>query len=264
LPDGKTPISINTINHKKNKKYFRRNTGFFKRIGHKVGTWYVNNFVTKQKKIDKFNSKLMRQIQFDGLTKVLKVEYDIIPFHKYHIKIAIADVSDITYDSAVFLEAGSFVSVIDTVGEYYDTLLALQNKQMDFDSILYGKEPVIEEEISEVVIEEEFEFTDIRFDFDSSEIPDSSLLQLDKLANYLNDKILITCSFSGFTDNTGTRKYNQNLSEDRAYNVSEYLYSKGITESRLQHQGYNFKNPKFDNSTEKGRARNRRVEILLF
>jgi len=111
LPDGKTPITINTVNRKNNKKYYRCNSGFIKRTSYFLNSVYAEHITNSKKRIHKFNNCLMSQLQFDGLTKVLKVEYNVIPYQKYHLKIAIGDVSDQAFDSAVFLEAGSFVSV---------------------------------------------------------------------------------------------------------------------------------------------------------
>lgn len=262
LPDGVTPISINNVNHRKNSQYFRHNGGFYKRLVHKIKSGYINLLVNDLNKIDKFNKHLMRQVQFDGLTTVLKVQYDIIPYQKYHIKIAIGDGSDNAYDSAVFLEAGSFVSIVDKEGEYYDTLKTLDVKSFDIDSILglksYQNEPVKIE-----AADHEFEITDIHFAHNSSELNDSSIIILNKLTDHLKKNNQLKCTLWGYTDNTGSKKHNQKLSEKRALRVLEYLVSKGIERSRLSYEGHNFENPKHDNRSNRGRAKNRRVEILV-
>jgi hypothetical protein len=53
---------------------------------------------------------LNSDLQYDGYTKVLKAETSVIPCQTYHVKLAIADLLDNTYDAAVFLEQGSFKS----------------------------------------------------------------------------------------------------------------------------------------------------------
>jgi OOP family OmpA-OmpF porin len=73
----------------------------------------------------------------------------------------------------------------------------------------------------------------------------------------------LNCSLYGFTDNTGSKKYNQQLSEQRARSVIDYLVLKGVSASRLKYTGFGIGHPRSDNSTEEARSQNRRVEIEL-
>jgi outer membrane protein OmpA-like peptidoglycan-associated protein len=59
----------------------------------------------------------------------------------------------------------------------------------------------------------------------------------------------------------GSEAYNQGLSQRRAESVSNYLSSHGVSGSRLQAKGFGEGNPVADNSTDEGRALNRRVEL---
>jgi len=68
---------------------------------------------------------------------------------------------------------------------------------------------------------------------------------------------------AGHTDSTGSVSYNQQLSEDRAKSVTAYLQSRKITPARFETVGFGENNPIADNSTEQGRALNRRVELTL-
>jgi OOP family OmpA-OmpF porin len=70
-------------------------------------------------------------------------------------------------------------------------------------------------------------------------------------------------SIEGHTDNTGTDKINQPLSEKRAQAVLAYLKAKGVEESRMTAAGFGSANPIADNKTAKGRTLNRRVELKL-
>ncbi len=70
-------------------------------------------------------------------------------------------------------------------------------------------------------------------------------------------------SLEGYTDNIGSDKYNQGLSERRAAAVKAYLVAHGIDGARIQTSGHGEANPIADNSTEKGRFQNRRVEVLI-
>lgn len=70
-------------------------------------------------------------------------------------------------------------------------------------------------------------------------------------------------SIEGHTDSQGSYEFNQNLSEQRAISVKNYLVQQNILEGRLQVTGYGETQPLVDNSTEKNRAINRRVEIQI-
>lgn len=69
-------------------------------------------------------------------------------------------------------------------------------------------------------------------------------------------------AFEGHTDNIGNRDYNQRLSETRAQAVREWLVSAGAPAERLSAQGFSFDRPVADNTTDAGRAQNRRVELV--
>jgi outer membrane protein OmpA-like peptidoglycan-associated protein len=67
----------------------------------------------------------------------------------------------------------------------------------------------------------------------------------------------------GHTDNVGSADYNQKLSEQRAAAVMQYLIERGIEATRLESVGYGLTKPVADNGTEEGRAKNRRVELVI-
>lgn len=256
VPGTKKPVAINTVNQNKNSEWYHDNNGELNL------SWFKKTFTSKEK-IRRMR-ELHNQLQFDGFTKVLTVQYDVVPYQKYHIKIAIGDASDELFDSGVFLEAGSFVSVVDTGGKHYAVLKKYEGKQPDIDSILNRKITVSEkEETHEVVIDEQFEITDVYFDTDSYVIADSAQQQLTKLAGYLVKNPAFKCAVLGYTDSIGSKKYNEMLSEKRALAVKTYLQQKGVDAKRLDCKWGGMDNPRSANSTEKGRSRNRRVEITI-
>jgi outer membrane protein OmpA-like peptidoglycan-associated protein len=67
----------------------------------------------------------------------------------------------------------------------------------------------------------------------------------------------------GYTDNTGDAAANQTLSEARAKNVMDALAAKGVDASRMESEGYGDQHPVADNSTEEGRAQNRRIALRV-
>jgi len=67
----------------------------------------------------------------------------------------------------------------------------------------------------------------------------------------------------GHTDNVGGEAFNQKLSEQRALAVMQYLIERGIDKNRLESVGYGFSKPVADNATDEGKAKNRRVELII-
>jgi outer membrane protein OmpA-like peptidoglycan-associated protein len=75
------------------------------------------------------------------------------------------------------------------------------------------------------------------------------------------DKTII--EVAGHTDNVGGTEYNQQLSLRRAGSVAQYLESRGVSGQRIMTAGGGENHPIASNSTEQGRAANRRVEVTL-
>jgi outer membrane protein OmpA-like peptidoglycan-associated protein len=86
----------------------------------------------------------------------------------------------------------------------------------------------------------------------------------------LNSVVLVVKEFdktniqvSGYTDSTGSDRYNQELSERRAASVGSYFASQGVASGRVRTKGFGERYPVGDNGTPMGRERNRRVELKL-
>jgi outer membrane protein OmpA-like peptidoglycan-associated protein len=86
---------------------------------------------------------------------------------------------------------------------------------------------------------------------------------LDKVAATLGEYEKTYVDVLGHTDSVGSDAYNQTLSEQRAGTVADYLSMKGVQRARLATKGYGESQPRDSNTTEEGRAANRRVEIRL-
>ena len=120
--------------------------------------------------------------------------------------------------------------------------------------------PEIKKEIKEKV---NFVAHNILFPTKSDKLTNGSYLGLDDLVSILNNHPELRLAIEGYTDAKGTPGPNLALSQKRADAVKKYLLSKGIAESRVSAIGYGEQNPIADNSTEKGRSENRRVELKL-
>ena len=70
-----------------------------------------------------------------------------------------------------------------------------------------------------------------------------------------------TIRIEGYTDTVGRGRVNQRLSQERAAAVREALIARGISAKRLTAKGYGARRAIADNSTEAGRAQNRRIEF---
>ncbi|MEZ0470184.1 OmpA family protein [Luteimonas salinilitoris] len=103
----------------------------------------------------------------------------------------------------------------------------------------------------------------ITFGFDQSNIQSQFYPVLDNVANTLRQYDQTIIEIAGHTDSVGSDSYNQQLSERRAQAVAGYLGTKGIAQQRMITVGAGKTRPIADNSTEAGRAQNRRVEITL-
>jgi outer membrane protein OmpA-like peptidoglycan-associated protein/Tol biopolymer transport system component len=101
------------------------------------------------------------------------------------------------------------------------------------------------------------------FDTDKFDLKQKSKIELDKLITFLAKNKTVIIELGGHTDNVGSAKSNQILSENRAKSVYSYLLENGVPEERLAAKGYGDTKPIADNATEKGRAENRRSEFKI-
>jgi outer membrane protein OmpA-like peptidoglycan-associated protein len=89
-----------------------------------------------------------------------------------------------------------------------------------------------------------------------------SYKELDRLADYLKEHPTIKIRVAGHTDNQGEEAALLKLSEDRAKAIKDYLVFKQLIDpSRIETIGYGARQPINDNSTDKLRMANRRVEV---
>ncbi len=86
---------------------------------------------------------------------------------------------------------------------------------------------------------------------------------LDQFASDLHRQTNTDVKVIGHTDSVGSDDYNQTLSVQRAQSVKDYLSARGVNASQITVAGRGEREPIADNSSETGRARNRRVEIFL-
>lgn len=103
----------------------------------------------------------------------------------------------------------------------------------------------------------------INFELGAATLKEESFPTLDEIYDMLNDNPEMQIIINGHTDSQGSASYNKTLSTNRAESVKAYFVGKGIAAERLEAFGKGEEEPIADNSTQLGRAANRRVEFKL-
>ncbi|MBL0018457.1 MAG: OmpA family protein [Bacteroidetes bacterium] len=258
VPQNNAPITVNTINHISNRYNYVDNNPF-DRLGN-----------LKKENISHLYPDLLRNYEYDGFTSLLTAEARVRPGEVYHIKIAIADVSDGRYDSAVFLEGNSFSSLpLDPVARAELLNEDFGEIKRKFRPVKVGENPKEELVVrdSKVKTESNGDANSwslmVNFDFDNATLSSEEKAKLDSAWTYVLAKSKLKVSVQGHTDNVGADNYNNRLSVRRATAVLNYLKSKGLASDRISTQGFGFHQPATTNDTDEGRAINRRVEVRL-
>ena len=104
---------------------------------------------------------------------------------------------------------------------------------------------------------------DLTFDFNRDSVKSAFVPTLANVASVLSQYPQTTIDVYGFADSVGTDSYNQDLSERRAMNVASVLTQNGVIRQRIAATGFGESRPIASNATDEGRARNRRVEIVI-
>src|SRR5690606_27540674 len=103
----------------------------------------------------------------------------------------------------------------------------------------------------------------VNFELNSATLTPGARETLREVAAALRGEPTLRAEIAGHTDSSGADDYNLQLSQQRAEAVRDFLVSEGVEASRLTARGYGEAQPVADNSTETGRALNRRVEFRV-
>ena len=148
--------------------------------------------------------------------------------------------------SVVCLGCKEEVTIADTA--VVDSILAAVPSAVPADTLKVGSTIVLH---------------NIFFDYDKSVLLQQSYYELQQLLALLQAHPTMKIEIRGHTDGHGSIEYNQRLSENRAKAVVDYLVSKGVYVKRLHYKGFGKTQPIDTNTTEEGRAHNRRVEFKV-
>ena len=142
---------------------------------------------------------------------------------------------------------------------YYSDNFSLKNVEADYNNPFKLDVPLQPIDTGYVV-----ELKNVFFDVDKFELKPQSKAELDKLVSFLKTNPKLKIEIGGHTDNTGDKKKNQVLSENRAKAVYEYVMTTGgIDKIRLTYKGYGDTKPKVANDTPEHKQMNRRTEFKV-
>lgn len=171
-------------------------------------------------------------------------------------------VEQIDYDAG----SGKYAGVLEADADY---ILTVKKDDYAFNSrvIRAGSietTPVeIDFEMKKMKEGSAYNLNDILFESDSYRLTEVSKEVINDFAEFLKANPKLQVGIYGHTDNSGSAADNLTLSKNRAKAVYDYLVSVGISASRLSHEGFGQTKPVAANTSEKGKALNRRTEFVI-
>lgn len=108
-----------------------------------------------------------------------------------------------------------------------------------------------------------YKLENVYFESARSQLKPASFPSLDNLAELMVNKTSLVIEVGGHTDDVGDEAYNQELSQQRAQAVKNYLVKKGVDAERVKAVGYGESKPVVPNDTPEGRQQNRRTEVKI-
>lgn len=136
-------------------------------------------------------------------------------------------------------------------------------KRTDFNYLNIRKEADTIYQAPELKVGQIIKLNDLHFANSSFEIDSNAYGELNKLYNLLLDDPTLMIQINGHTDSKGPDRVNNRLSTNRAKSVATFIIDKGIDSNRVNYKGFGSNYPIATNSTDVGRAENRRVEFEI-
>ncbi len=141
---------------------------------------------------------------------------------------------------------------------------AFSSKIVSIKGVSFAAPPkAVKLEMNEAKPGSSFVINNLYYATNSADLKPESYIVLEAFAGYLKENTSVTIEIQGHTDNVGGAQANEALSANRAYTVKAFLEEKGIDGKRITAKGYGANKPLADNTTEEGKAKNRRTEFLI-
>ncbi len=205
------------------------------------------------------NVSYIKGVVFDDETqKPLEANFELIELSK----------SETVVNSFSDPENGEFLVVLPT-GKQYALNVSKENYLFYSDHFQLSDEnlslePIVKNiPLKPIKAEAAIVLKNIFYETDKYQLKETSKAELEKLIDFLKNNKNVRIEISGHTDNSGTVKHNQTLSEKRAKSVYNYLIENEINKYRLESQGYGSSKPVDTNKTKEGKANNRRTEVKV-
>jgi flagellar motor protein MotB len=128
---------------------------------------------------------------------------------------------------------------------------------------VYSPSMRLEMEVTPLAVGVSLVLNSISFETNSAYLSVESLLELDRVYDFMLLNENISIEISAHSDDVGGDSFNLDLSKKRAASVEEYLVQKNIAVSRMQSVGYGEQKPIVANDSDENRAKNRRVELQV-
>ena len=158
-------------------------------------------------------------------------------------------------------------------GDQYEVLTSgdrgylLASGKISVPVVAEGEEPpIIEEqaiEVAPITVGANLILNNISFATNSANLAPGSLLELDRVGEFMALNPSVKIEISAHSDDVGAAAFNQQLSQRRAQSVADYLKKKNVKEASMESVGYGEERPLVPNDSEENRAKNRRVELQI-
>ncbi len=206
---------------------------------------------------------------------------DVLPAREGHeemaheTKVNEKDANEETMTATPAEESNKTVVNLDESGNYIYRVGAIKEITLPDGTVLNVGENSTESKLFNMLVDANFKVSSdktqnwvtldrVYFKTGSDQLTDTSKKQLENINSILKAFPNAKVKFGGYTDNTGSQKINESLSEGRAKSVKNDLVSLGITGDRMDAEGYGSQFPLCPaNDTPECKAKNRRVDVRI-
>lgn len=217
--------------------------------------------------MDIYKFTLEHRFRPNPVTYVKGVVYDKVTNKPIKAEISIYDIK--TQKQVMYAKSdpvnGEFLVTLERNKNY--ALNISKDKYLfysqNFNTIDKQKDQSIKVELPTIEVGSRTTLNNLFFEYNSYELKKESIIELKKVVRFLRKNPKVKLGIQGFTDNTGDKKYNLQLSTKRAKEVYSFLVYYSVPKDRLSYIGYGSRNPIASNKTKAGRQKNRRTEIVI-